>query len=225
MDRRNICCFDFETGSANPYECEILQIAAVMLHRNTLKTVGKFQSLMKPEDFDALEPKALQVNGLTVEQLQEAPEASVVFPEFCAWIQKYNFTIDNSFFGCPVPCGYNISGFDLHIFDRYCKKYGYWDENQNRQKLFWPLNRFDVFDHLWLYCRRNSDLKKMKLTSVLEYCGVSTEEIEENAHNAIWDVEWTARLAVKLLNLAGYLTAIDETTGQRRLDIANCFKG
>jgi DNA polymerase III epsilon subunit-like protein len=223
MDRRHICVFDFETGGLNLEKCEILQIGALILHRTSLKVMDAYKSLMKPLDFDGLDEKALKVNGLTKEQLQEAPEAKVVFPEFCEWIKKFNTSRDNSFFGAPTPCGYNISGFDLPIFDRYCKEYGYWDDRQQRQTVFWPMNRLDVFDHVWMYCRRNADLKKMKLTSILEYCGVSKEEIENGAHDAMWDVEWTAKLAVKFLKLAERLTAVNDVTGKRILEIKDAF--
>jgi len=179
---------------------------------------------MKPEDFDAIDPGALKVNGLTKDQLQDAPEAGVVWKSFADWIQKYNTSKDKSFWGTPIPCGYNICGFDLVLFDRYCKKYKYWDEKQDRQTLFWPLNRFDVFDHMWLYMRTNSDIKRMKLISILEYCGIPLEEIEKGAHDAMWDVEMTAKLAVKLLKLAGRLTEVGATSGKRMMEIKDCLK-
>jgi DNA polymerase III alpha subunit (gram-positive type) len=222
--RRNIVVFDFETGGRNPYECEIIQVAGCILNNKTFKTMSKFESLMKPEDFDALDPKALEVNGITKEQLEKAPEAKVVFPEFCEWIRKFNVTRDNGFWGAPVPCGYNINGFDIVLFDRYCQKFNFWDENQNRQTIMFPLNRLDIFDMMWLFLRTNSDVKSMKLVSLLEYCGITKEEIEAGAHKAEWDVDMTSRFAVKFLQLAKYLTTVSEHTGRRPMEIKNCLR-
>ena len=87
MDNRHFCCFDFETGSTDVTNTEILQIGAVVIDRNSFKIRDEFETLMKPEDFDALEDGALKVNGLTKEELAEAPEASVMFPTFAAWIE------------------------------------------------------------------------------------------------------------------------------------------
>jgi len=224
MDRRNICVFDFETGGVDPEYHEIIQIGALILHRNTLKTLGKYKSLMKPLDFGALSKEALDINHLTKEELEEAPEPKVVWSEFCNWIKKFNTSRDGSFYGAPIPCGYNIVGFDMILFTRYCKQYGFWDEKNNRQNVLWPTNRLDVFDHMWLYMRTNSDIKKLRLPYILEYCGVPPEEIEKGAHDALWDVEWTANLAIKFLQLADRLTEVNETTGHRRLEIKNCFK-
>lgn len=225
MDRRNICVFDFETGGKNPHVCEVIQIGALILNRNNFKTMSTFESLMKPKDFDTLEDEALEKNGITKEELENAPEAKVVFPSFCEWIKKFNIARDKSFYGAPIPCGYNINGFDLILFDRYCKEYKYWDEKQDRQNVMFPLNRLDVFDHMWLFLRTNSEIKRTRLTSLLEYAGVEKEEITKGAHNALWDVKMTAEFAVKLLKLAKHLTDVDPNTGKSLLNIKNCLVG
>ena len=222
-DRRNLCVFDFETGGVDTRSCEIIQIGALILHRSNFKTLSTFKSLMKPKDFDGLEQDALDINHITKEELENAPEASVVWKEFANWINAYNFSRDKSFFGAPVACGYNITGFDSILFDRYCKEYGCWDEKQNRQTLFWPLNRLDVFDYMWMLFRTNTDIKRMKLTVIAEYCGVPIEEIEKGAHDAMWDVEITAKLAVKLLKLFNRLTEVNPETGRRILNIKDCL--
>jgi len=223
-DNKHICVFDFETGGRNPHECEIIQIGALILHRSSFKVLDRFESLMQPKDFDALSQEALDVNGITVEQLKDAPVAAVVFPTWIEWITQFNTVRDNSIFGAPVPCGYNITGFDLVLMDRYCKEYNYWDEKYNRQNVMFPMNRIDVFDLMWLFTRFNSDITKRKLVSYLEYMGITKEEIEEGSHNAGWDVEMTAKIAIKFLKWSRQLTEINMVTGRRHLDFKDCFK-
>jgi DNA polymerase III epsilon subunit-like protein len=223
MDSRNICVFDFETVSSDPQTTEICQIGACILHRITFKVLDTFESLMKPDNFDMVEDEALEINHLTREQLTAAPEASIVFHSWADWIKKWNTSKSKTSYGNPVPCGYNIVGFDLPIFDRYCKKYGYWDEKQNRQNLLNSYHHFDVFQHVWLFARTNRDLPNLKLTTVAEYMGIPKEEIEAGAHNAMWDVEVTAKIATKFFRLSKTLVEIRESTGTRRIEFRDCL--
>jgi len=223
VDYRNLICFDFETGSRYPETTEIVQIGACAIKRNNLEIVGQFQSLVKPEDFDALEDEALPVNGLTKEQLKEAPECSTVFPMFAEWIRKYNINKDKNPFGAPIPVFFNGDNFDMPIMSRYCNKYGYWNSKRNEQSVLYSTMSFDVMKHMWLWTRNNSELKNNRLVTILEYMGVPKEEIEKGAHDALWDTMWTARIAIKLLKLAEHLTEINTETKTRKLNIKNTF--
>jgi DNA polymerase III epsilon subunit-like protein len=218
-----MCCFDFETGGKDTSKCEIIQIGACIIDRNSLAIKDKFQTLMKPEDFDALEDEALRVNGITKEQLKDAPEASVMFPTWAAWIQKFNINKQKSSFGAPIPVTWGGDRFDLPIMDRYCQKYGYWDNKWGNGTLLNPVFTFDVMKHIWFWTRCNADVKNVKLTGILEYMGVNPEEIERGAHDAMWDVEWTAKIAVRLLKVGIHLTGLNDD-GKRRLEMKDCFK-
>lgn len=222
MDNRNLICFDFETGGKNSQNCEILQIGAALIDRNSFKIKSTFTTLMKPKDFDALEPEALKVNGITREQLAEAPEASVMFPTFAAWMQKGNIYKNKSSFGAPIPITYGGDKVDIPILDRYCKEYGYWDKKWNNGTLVNPVFTFDVMKHVWFWTRTNKELENLKLGTVLEWMGVSKEEIEAGAHDAMWDVEWTAKVAIRLLKVGVHLTSLNDD-GKRRLDMKGCF--
>ena len=222
MDNRHFCCFDFETGGIDTSKCEILQIGACIINRNNQKIVDRFEKLMKHEDFDYVEDGALKVNGLTREQLADAPEASVMFPTWAAWIQKHNINRQKNSFGAPIPVTWGGDKFDLPIMDRYCKKYGFWDDKWNNGTLLNPVFTFDVMKHIWFWNRVNPDVKNVKLVTVLEWMGVSESEILEGAHDAMWDVEWTAEIAVKLMGVGNYLTARNDE-GKRRLEMAGCF--
>ena len=219
IDRRNILIFDFESSSANKNTCEILSIGSCIINCNNFDIMDSFESLMKPEDFDALEDEALAVNGLTKEQLQEAPEAKVTFNTWATWIKKFNTDKKQGTWGAPIPCGYNISGFDLPILNRYCKKYGYWDDKWNNNTLVNPIFNLDIMQLMWLFTRTNRNLKNNKLTTVLAYMGVSQNEIDENAHNALWDVQQTAKIAIKFLKAAKNWTSYDKERGRSLLEI------
>jgi len=224
MDNRHFLCFDFETGGKSTETAEVLQIGACIVHRNSLTIVDSFESLMKPEDFDALEDEALAINGLTREKLREAPEPALVWATWAKWIQRHNVNKAKNSFGAPIAMYYNGDNFDMAFMQRYCKKYGYWDNKWGNQTLVNPIYTLDVMKHLWFWFRSVSDgPKNLKLTTVLEYMGVPKEEIDKGAHNALWDVTWTAKIGVRLLNVGSYLTTANDE-GKRRLEMKDCFQ-
>ncbi len=223
MDNRNFMCFDFETSSTDTQTTQILQIGACIIDRNSLEIKESFESLVRPESPDDVQSEALKVNGLTLEQLEDAPEIDVIFPTFAKWIKKFNVYKNKSSFGSPVGMTYNGTNFDMPIFMRYCKRFGYWDSKWCNQNLVNPIYSFDVLQHIWFWTRTMSELPNLKLVTVLEYMGVKKEEIERGAHNALWDVHWTARIGVKLLRVGNYLTQLNDV-GKRRLEMKNCFK-
>lgn len=175
---------------------------------------------MKPENMDALEDGALQVTGLTREQIAGFPESSVIFPAFAAWINKHNKK--NSVYTAPIPMGYNILGYDMIILDRYCKKYKVgWDETRQSQKLFSQVYSYDLLHHMWFWMENNPDLPKIKLTQILEYMGASEDKIA-GAHNALQDVKNTAEIIVRMFNMQRHMTAVRED-GSRRLEMKGCM--
>jgi DNA polymerase III epsilon subunit-like protein len=228
-DNRNICVFDLETNGRDTTTVDILQIGAVIIDRNSLKIKDEFNTLVKPDKMDSLDTKeakeALEVNKITKEKLADAPNAVTAFPAFASWIQKHNIRKDKSSFGAPVASGWGIDGFDLPIFSRYCKKYGYWDNKWGNQNLLNPVFTFDIMKHIWLWTRTNQEVENIKLPTVLEYMGVPKDEIITGAHDALWDVKWAARIGIKLLTLGSYLTEIRQDLGTRRLELKGCMAG
>jgi DNA polymerase III epsilon subunit-like protein len=222
-DRRNFCVFDFETGGANTNRCEILQIGACIINPNSLAIIDQFTSLVRPNNFDALEEKALEVNRLTIPELENAPPMDSVFDIWAKWIQKYNIYSNKSSFGAPMPVGWGITTFDIPIMNRYCEKYGYWDGKWNNGTLLNPVFMWDVMHTVYRYVRNNPDVDNVKLATIAEYMGVPKEEIVAQAHDALWDVMTAARIAIKFLRLEQYLLSASDT-GRPRLQLKGCLK-
>ena len=217
----NICVFDFETGGIDPNECEITQIGACIVDRWNLKVIDEFESMAKPENISAVEQGALEVTGFTIEQLEKAPDVRLVWGKFVDWVNKHNKSKGNiGSFMAPIPAGYNILGYDMIILNRYCKKYGPWDENRKRQKLLNPIYKIDLMDHMWFWTENNPDVKSLKLTSVCEWLGFSKSDIE-NAHDAMQDVRNTANIVIRLMNMQRNLTGSDGT--EARLNMKDSF--
>lgn len=146
--------------------------------------------------FSPIEDKALEVTRKTREGLMAAPEAKVVWEQFASWVNRFNYR--KSSFTAPIPCGYNINGFDSHITERYCQKYGP-VTGEGRQNLFSPIWKMDLMDDVFMWTESDINMKSRKLTSIMEWLGFPAEA-SANAHDALCDVKNTANVLIKLLS-------------------------
>lgn len=189
-----------------------------------LKVLDKFFCQMRPENMDAIEDGALQVTGLTREQIAGFPETKLVWPTFVEWVNSYNK--NNTVYTAPIPCGYNIVNYDMVLTRRYCKKYKTaWDETRNDQKIFSQVYRVDLLDHIWMYFENlpKGEIPKLKFDAVREYMGFS-EESKSKAHNALADAEDEAILVARIVNTFRWMTEESPVTKKRRWDWRNCMR-
>ncbi len=198
---RDIIMFDFETGGRNPMKCQPTQIAAIALDGRNFKLKGEFNSMMRPiidddeaiaAGVDPIEEGALKVTGQTRSKLARAPLPKGVWKKFCAFVNKYNWKGTPYF--APIPAGFNILGYDMHIVNRLCKEYGPWDDKRQSQKLFHQIYKIDVMDDVWLWTEGDPNVKSISMASLRERMGLSSE----NAHDALQDVKDTANIFIKL---------------------------
>ena len=225
MLRSDILCFDFETSSKFSSKAQILQIGAVVIERNSLEIIDRFESLLKPIDFTTVEAGALAVNHLTVEQLEQAPETTVVWELFTNWINKYNKSKGNfSTWDSVIGAGFNTLGYDMPILRRYCQMYGPWDKNREDQKLLHPVYHYDVLQQMAFWTENMPEVTKLNLSSVLSWMGVEETTLNE-AHAADFDADASAQILIKLLKMARFMVKKDSVTGKRKLEMKNCLAG
>jgi DNA polymerase III epsilon subunit-like protein len=198
---RDIIVFDFETGGRNPLTCQPTQIGALALDGRNFRVKGEFQSMMRPiiDDEKAIaagvgpiEEGALKVTGQTREQLAKAPLPKGVWKKFVQFVNKYNWKGTTYF--APIPCGYNILGYDMKIVDRLCKEYGPYDDKKECQKLFHQIYKFDVMDDVYGWTEGDPAIKSRSLDALRELMGLP----KEGAHDALEDVKTTTNIFVML---------------------------
>jgi DNA polymerase III epsilon subunit-like protein len=199
---RDIICFDFETGGRNPHKCQPTQIAALALDGRNLKLKGQFNSLMRPiinddeaiaAGVDPLEDEALKITKKTREELAKAPLPKTVWAKFVQFVNKHNWK-GTSFFA-PIPAGFNILGYDMHIVNRLCKQYGPWDEKRECQGLFHQIYKIDMMDNVFMWTESDPNVKSISMDSLRDRMGLS----KENAHDALQDVKDTANIMIKFM--------------------------
>jgi len=127
MNHQDIIVYDFETTGKNPYSCQPIQLGAVAIHGRKLEihANSKFQSFIKPIwdeqecqklGLDPFNDEVTKVNGITKEQLENAPSIKEVWEQFEQYVAKYNYRKGR--WGAPIKAGMNIDRYDNIIIDR-----------------------------------------------------------------------------------------------------------
>ena len=173
--------FDLETTGTNPGRNGIHQISGQIVIDG--KHVQDFDFHVQPNPKAVIEDAALQVGGVTREQILAYPPMEQVYKEFVAMLGKYVDKYDkkDKFF----LVGYNNAAFDnqflrgffLQNGDNY---FGSW---------FWS-NSIDVMVLASAYLAdRRADMENFKLSTVAKSLGVSVSD--DSLHNALYDIELT----------------------------------
>jgi DNA polymerase III epsilon subunit-like protein len=201
-----------ETGGKNPKVCECIQVAACVINPRSLELYRDrkgnpvyYESLMQPLDFDALEDRALEINGKTKEQLREAPLPSVVWPQFASFCKQYNMGGKSDGWSCPIAAGYNINNFDMVIVQRLCEQYKILDK-EGKQGIFNNVYTHDVLQLVSYWFNGQKEPTKYNMDAMRDYFGID----KTGAHDALKDVYDTAAILQRFMNLARNLQHPDK---------------
>lgn len=176
---------DTETTGLNSWKCDIIQLAGLIEIDGVV--VEKLNYRIKPIDFNAIQPKALECNGITLEQLRTFPTATEVYQQFIKVISKYVDKYDkNDKF---IIAGQNTN-FDIGFVRDFFKKQG-----DNFFGSYFSYQSLDLLA-LTIALRYKGILKteNLKLETMAKHFG-----IEYDAHDALADIETTRTILNKIL--------------------------
>lgn len=169
----NHLIFDVETTSLSHELGALVQLAAIPVI-NGIKG-EPFVSYCKPHKDALIDPKALEINKLTYEQLQTFPDAQEVIPKFIEWVDSQQTLM--------ALLGHNIS-FDRKFLYTWMCRHGYYGSY---------ITRFRPQDYCTLKMAREAfkgkriKPEKMNLGSLCKFFKVDLI----NAHDALADIEAT----------------------------------
>ena len=178
---KKVCWFDTETTGLNAYKNDVIQLACII--EIDKKEVAKQEFFMRPFDFDTIEPKALAVNGRTVEELKTFPNPKEALGDIQEFLGEY---VDKYAKGDKFhPAGYNVS-FDIDFLKNFWRKcgdtfFGSWFN----YKAIDPMQFLHSLD-----ARGILSLSSYKLVDVCKFFDIPLG----NAHNALADIEATKKL-------------------------------
>lgn len=211
MIRNNIVFRDWETGSKNKYNCQPIQLAAVIIDIRRLEVIedSLFESTLRPI-FDEeqcvrtgvapLEDEALKKNGFTREELEDAPYPKLVWEKYLDYLSNYNLKgKGGGKWDAPAVGGYNNSNFDNAIDIRMCELYGPPLDQWGGWSLYHPFMNFDAQQLVqnFFHSHKINSNDSISMDAMREYFGYSTD----NAHKADVDVLQGADLLIRFLKL------------------------
>lgn len=153
----NYTVIDLETTGLNTNECEIIELAAVMIRNN--EVFDTFSTLVKPNN--EIPYIVTQKTNITNEMVEDAPTINDVFEKYLEFI------------GNDIILGHNIDTFDLPILHRYCKKLS-----------LEPLNN-DSLDTLKFARKCDIDVPNYKLTTLTKHFNIEHKDSHRALNDCI----------------------------------------
>ncbi len=177
--------FDVETTGLDSSINEIIQLACIIEVDGIVKERKEWK--VRPNDFNNINPEALQVTGFTIEQLKLFPESKFVFLEFIKFLDKYIDKFDRS---DKFSIGAYNGKFDCDFLQNFFKKHNH--------KYYGSYFNYKLIDPLaivrWLeYNQKLTGLENNKLETLARHF-----DIKIDAHDALSDIEATMVLERKL---------------------------
>ena len=173
--------FDLETTGVNPGKNGIHQISGEIVIDG--KTMERFDFKVQPNPKCVIEEPALQVAGVTREQVMAYPAMGDVYRQFVALLGKYvdKYKKTDKFF----LVGYNNASFDNQFLRGFFLQNG----DQYFGSWFWS-NSIDVMVLASAkLAERRHEMENFKLATVAKFLGVHVDE--DSLHNADYDIYLT----------------------------------
>lgn len=209
--KNNHIVFDFETTGTNPFVCDAVQIAAVVMDADgEILDDSHFNMFIRPDNIND-EHYLDEIYSTIVwhaSNYKTSPDEIVkkwmggqspklAMSAFAKYCESY-FADGNTKKkrGAPVLCGMNLHNFDMIILRRMADKYGLLDKEQNISFLN-PIYTLDLMQTFYMWFGKTQDYDRLSLNYMREKLGLS----QEGAHDALKDVIDTAKILGRFIKM------------------------
>ncbi len=183
-----ILFYDIETTGTRFWKNGIHQLSGAVVIDGEIKETFDFR--VRPNPNAIIEQEALDVAGVTKEQIMQYEPMDVVYKKFVELLGKYvdKFKRNDKFY----LAGYNNAPFDNQFLRAWFvqnndKFFGSW---------FWS-NSIDVMVMATQYLiDKRPEMENFKLSTVAKYCGIDVEA--ESLHDALYDITLTMKIYDKV---------------------------
>lgn len=173
--------YDVETTGVDERKHSIHQISGCVEIDN--EVVEYFNFLTRPNPKARIEPEALAVGGVTLEQIQAYPDMKIVYGQLKALLRKHCDPYDKKDKFYLV--GFNNRGFD----DKFLRAWFEQNGDQYFGSWFWS-NSLDVMVQASEYLiNRRVNMTDFKLMTVAAEVGLVVDQAK--LHDAKYDIELT----------------------------------
>lgn len=182
MFNKDLLLLDLEMTGTDVSKHEIIQIAAILLDKKTLKEKASFSSYVKPRRWKNRDPEAMAICKISWDEVKGAPNMKTVLSEFVEVFGKQ-----------VIPTNYG-GNMDFTFLPAAFKQ----------SKLAYPYEYHTL--NIWPLCYLYM-AKRKKLTNRKRFVGFTLEEvardlkvgIPKNRHDAMADCRLEADVLRKLI--------------------------
>lgn len=187
--------YDLETTGLDYATCGIHQVAGAIVEydekSNGIKFLDHFDLKMKPHKGKKVYKAALDVGGITVDDIQSYPEPLDVFGKFLGYLTKHvnKFNPDDKMF----LVGYNNMHFDNPFLRQWFTDCG----ERYFGSFFWS-NSIDIMSEASrVLLQFRPYMPNFKLSTVAKMFGVKVEE--DKLHDGMYDIRLTAQIFIECM--------------------------
>jgi DNA polymerase III subunit epsilon len=179
--KKDILLIDLETTGLDASKQEIIQLAAVLLDKKTLKEKEVFDTYVRPSAWTKRNPESMKINGIAWEQVKDAPTLKKVLEDF------------HQLFGTDVVLAYYGGPVDMDFLRAAYKKIG--------KKFLFDYHYFNLWPVFFTYLAVRNKLKNSK-----KFTGFTLEDFmkefkltSDNRHDALEDCRIEAEILRRVL--------------------------
>jgi DNA polymerase III alpha subunit (gram-positive type) len=177
---KKVLWFDTETTGLCAVKNDIIQIAGEILIDDV--AVEEFDIRCQPTSYEHVHPKALECNGMTLEQIRTFQTSGDGCKEFLAILEKYIDPEDPQNCARFIPAGQNIP-YDIKML------VGWFDKNTNPKEDVAHYLTPEVIDTKVIAKNSPIEFENHKLETLAAHFG-----IKYNAHDALADIQTTRKI-------------------------------
>lgn len=184
MFNKDLLLIDEETSGLDPHKHEIIQLAAVLLDKKTLKEKAVFNSYISPKKWRSRDLKSMAVNKISWNQIKNAPDLKTV-------LQKFNRA-----FRKPVILAYYVGVNDINFL-----KAAYQDAGLRYPFDYHTFNIWGLFYPILALKNRLNNRKEFSgfsLKNMLSYFKIPQPK---NLHDALVDCRAEAEILRRVIKV------------------------
>lgn len=184
--------YDLETTGLDHKVNGVVQIA--MIFEKNGEVVDAYNSYVNCATYKrdvGINPVAMGINGIKVEDIESFPSVQQVVAEIGAILIKHYGS-----YKCKLQ-GYNNTSFDKYFLQEM------YEQTDYDYDVFFHYKQLDTFEVLkWLQFNGliPKTFNQKLVTALVEYGICSQEQVDDNAHDAFFDIHMTKELDKWLIN-------------------------
>ncbi len=180
---KDILLIDLEMTGLDSSKHEIIQLAAVLLDKKTLKEKEIFNTFIRPSKWANRDPESMKVNKIVLDSVKDAPSLKKVIGDFD---QLFGHNVVLAYYGGPADmdflrAAYKKTGkkflFDYHYFNLWGLFFSYLAA-KNKLKNSKKFAGFSLDDFM-----KEFKLKSLQRHDALEDCRIEAEVLRRIIKN------------------------------------------